>query len=144
MLVAALLMSGFGMAHAGYGQLVSSCLVASSAKYKIHPHLLWAIASHESGFRSSAIGKNSDGSFDLGVMQINTSWLPRLQAMGISKADLFEPCTNIEVGAWILANNIQQYGYTWNAVGAYNARSEGKRKRYAIKVWNELRRVAAQ
>ena len=79
----------------------------------------------------------------IGVMQINSSWLPKLQSMNISKMDLFDPCTNIDVGAWILAHNISQYGYNWTAIGAYNARSPHKRQRYALKIWQQLKQVSA-
>ena len=63
--------------------------------------------------------------------------------MNISKIDLFDPCTNIDVGAWILAHNISQYGYNWTAIGAYNARSPHKRQRYALKIWQQLKQVSA-
>ena len=46
--------------------------------------------------------------------------------------------TNIEVGAWVLAHNIQTYGWNWNAVGAYNAKSPHKREIYIKKVARNL------
>ena len=134
--------SGYSVAN-DFGRLMSSCIYASSQKYQIHPHVLWAIAAQESRFHAGAIGKNSNGTLDIGVMQINSSWLPKLQRMNISKIDLFDPCTNIDVGAWILAHNISQYGYNWTAIGAYNARSPHKRQRYALKIWQQLKQVSA-
>ncbi len=86
----------------------------------------------------AAINTNGDGSRDIGLMQINTGWLPVLGRYGISREDLWDPCTNVRVGAWIMSKNIATYGYTWEAIGAYNARSPEKRMRYAKLVFAEV------
>jgi hypothetical protein len=71
-------------------------------------------------------------------MQINSAWLPRLSTHGIAERDLFDPCTSIHVGAWILAGNVQRLGYTWEAVGAYNAKNPTLRWAYAARVSRQL------
>ena len=52
---------------------------------------------------------------------------------------LDEPCTSVMAGAWILAQFVQQLGYGWQAVGAYNAGArverDANRSRYARRVW---------
>ncbi|WP_226019909.1 lytic transglycosylase domain-containing protein [Serratia symbiotica] len=69
-----------------------------------------AIAEVESSMNPGVIGlnkKNEKGiSEDVGLMQINSSWLPKLASMGITRKDLLEnPFQNVFVGAWILAIN---------------------------------------
>lgn len=111
------------------------CFDEAAARYKVSAQLLRDIAIVESSMRPDVVGVNDNGSEDIGMMQISSSWLPKLRRYGISRDDLFDPCVNVHVGAWILAHNIAQFGLTWRAVGAYNARSEPKREIYVKKVW---------
>lgn len=118
------------------------CFAQAATKYNVNEQLLLAIAKTESGYNSQAINRNTNGSYDIGVMQINSIHLPRLAKYGISKTTLLgDACTNVEVGAWILAQNIQRYGYTWKAVGAYNASSPDKQQKYIDKVAANLHRI---
>jgi soluble lytic murein transglycosylase-like protein len=116
-----------------------ACWEEAGRKYGINPWLLVAIARTESGLNPRAVNRgNGNGSYDVGLMQINSAWLPTLRNYGIDEERLFEPCTNITVGAWILAQNMRRLGATWEAVGAYNAASRDKRVRYAASVYRNL------
>jgi hypothetical protein len=118
------------------GVAQADCIEDAAAFQHVNVNLMRAIAQVESGTKSNAINPNSNGTFDIGLMQINSSWLPRLAREGITQQSLFDPCTNAYVGAWILSENIRQLGPTWNAVGAYNAASPDKRIIYARKVYD--------
>ncbi|MCP5152435.1 MAG: lytic transglycosylase domain-containing protein [Chromatiales bacterium] len=123
----------------------ADCFAASAARHRIAPALLAAIAEVESAFDPRARNRNRDGSEDIGLMQINARWLPALAAHGIDREALWQPCVSIEVGAWVLAQSIARYGYTWRAVGAYNAgtardaSAEARRMAYARRVAARLR-----
>lgn len=122
-------------------QIPSSCFAEASARFGIKDaQILRALVSQESSGRCPLRhGINADGSYDIGCMGINSSWLPLLQKnFGISEGDLYEPCINIHVGTWVYARNIRQLGDTWQAVGAYNAQSEPKRIDYAWKIYRHL------
>ena len=123
--------------------LVEDCLAQAAARHGVAYVLLRAIAEHESGLNPLASSKNLDGSVDVGLMQINSRWLPTIAPYGISKTDLLNPCVSAHVGAWILANNIRRLGLTWNAVGAYNAATPQKRIRYASAVHSRVTRLMA-
>ena len=118
-----------------------ACWQEAGSRYQIDPTLLYAIARTESALNPAATHRNRDGSIDIGLMQINSAWLPDLAKHGISARDLWEPCTNIHVGAWVLAQKVRKLGMTWEAVGAYNATTPFKRTRYAWKVYANLGRV---
>lgn len=108
------------------------CFEEAGEMYGVAPELLWSIAKAESNFNPQAINRNKNGSFDFGVMQINSSWSKKLgkELWGA----LGDPCTNVKVGAWVLANCFADYGYTWKAVGCYNSRTPVHNRRYAGKI----------
>ncbi|SFF37893.1 Transglycosylase SLT domain-containing protein [Kosakonia radicincitans] len=123
---------------------IARCFHEAGARFSVDWRLLQAIAEVESGLNSGAIGLNKKNgrvlSEDIGMMQINSSWLPVLRPMGITRDVLLSNvCQNIHVGAWILAKNIAQNGVNWMSVGAYNAgfknANEPFRLRYARKVY---------
>jgi len=116
------------------------CFLAAGHRYGVPPLLLKAIARQESGLNPAALNRNANGSTDIGLMQINSSWLPALARHGVREADLRVPCANILVGAWILGSNFRSMGRNAQALGAYNARDPAKRLVYARQV---LRHYAA-
>ena len=110
------------------------CYEEAGAIYGIAPRLLWTISKGESNFNPAAVNYNTNGSYDFGLMQINSSWAPTLRKMGIPWEALADPCMNVKVGAWVLAQCVHDYGYTWAAVGCYNSRTPSKRNRYASRI----------
>lgn len=114
----------------------ADCFHKVGKAYRLDPDYLRAIAYKESKFDHKAIGKNSDGTRDIGLMQINTSnlnWLKqKFPKISITKL-LSSPCYNIQVGAYILNENFRLYGRKWIAVGAYNAGGKNNPKRVKIR-----------
>ena len=125
------------------------CFAWAAEKYAINEQLLRAIAKVESNNQSQAVNVNSDGSFDVGLMQINSRHFDHLaRRYHISVADIMEPCMNVQIGAWILAGAIRTHGPTWRAVGAYNAGGlagrEKTREIYVAKVWAAMQKQQTQ
>ena len=83
----------------------SNAFVEAGKAFKLDPRILWAIAYKESRHTPHIVSKpNKNGSYDIGIMQINSSHLVWLnKEFGISEADLKEnPRINIYIGALIL------------------------------------------
>jgi soluble lytic murein transglycosylase-like protein len=119
-----------------------NCLVKTARSFQISPVLVDAIIKAESNHNPQAININNSGSEDVGLMQINSQWLPQIKPLGYDRNSLFDACTNIQVGTWILAQEIQRFGYTWTAVAAYNAGpAKAKQQRgirYAHRVFSHI------
>lgn len=118
------------------------CFEEAGTAVALPGRLLESIAVIESGLNPAAINHNRNGSSDFGLMQINSAWLApaRLDRERL----LTDACYNTKAGARILRDCIDRHGYTWEAVGCYNASSKDKRKTYAWKVYRQLTNAAEE
>ncbi|OPL12126.1 MAG: hypothetical protein AVO38_03600 [delta proteobacterium ML8_D] len=93
------------------------CFDQAGEMYQINPVVIKAIAKAESGLDPSAVNHNKNGSYDTGLMQINSRWKKQL---GDRWPYLSDPCYNVLTGAWILRQCMDRYGYTWDAMACYH------------------------
>ncbi len=126
----------FLFSHIGAAQ--AFCFADAAKRYGVNKTLLMAIAKVESNWNPQALNVNDNGSTDHGLMQINSQHFKKLAAFNITEETIMEPCTNVHIGAWMLADMMKRHGAKWWSVGAYNAgnkpSSEQRRIRYAQKV----------
>ena len=135
LLLTLLMTAGILLPHPARG----FCYEEAGEEFNISPLILWSIAKGESNFNPRAVGHNTNGSYDYGLMQINSSWAATLGEQRWQA--LSDPCFNVRTGAWILSRCIKDYGYSWQAVGCYNSRTPSKRDRYAARIGAILRRA---
>lgn len=109
------------------------CINQSALHYHVPATMIISVIQTEGGRNGQAV-KNKNGTHDLGVMQINTIWLPKLEKYGITRDTLqYDACTNVEVGTWILAHSIAKAD-GWNGIGNYHSYTPKHNRIYREKV----------
>lgn len=118
-----------------------ACIAQAAAHYRAHPDIIRAVIGTEGG-TTGKISKNKDGSFDMGLMQINSVHLPELARYGITQEMLVgNECLNIMIGTYLLQKNILLSNDFWHGVGSYHSKTPSKNTAYQYRVWEHLQRV---
>lgn len=104
-----------------------ACMAATAAFYALPPRVLPSIHVVEGGVPGS-VHRNTDGSEDLGVMQINTVWVGPIarftrMAPGAVRARLIaDPCFNIAASGAVMRTYLHEsHGDLMTAVGDYHS-----------------------
>lgn len=85
--------------------LTHQCLVEAATEYDVHPDVLMAILIVEGGTVGQNSKSNDNGSYDIGLFQINSIHLSRLKGFGVSEEQLRnDGCLNARVAAWHLSS----------------------------------------
>lgn len=116
------------------GCALADCYDDAAQYHHVNHWILRAIAWVESHNHPDARHANANGSTDFGLMQINSTHLPTLKNYGVSADTLMQGCPNVYVAAWVLRQQMDRYGNTWAAVGAYHSQTPAKRDAYAAQV----------
>ncbi|MEO8964322.1 MAG: lytic transglycosylase domain-containing protein [Gammaproteobacteria bacterium] len=119
------------------------CIIQAEAIYHVPVVLILSVMRQENGRNGQAV-KNKNGSYDLGVMQINTRWLPALSRYGYTQEDLqYDPCKNVMAGTWILANNIATSNMLWAGIGNYHSHTPQYNASYQNDIYKHYKKISA-
>ena len=117
----------------------AACLMMASQNYAIPPQVLIGILHVEGGKVGQQV-RNSNGTYDLGPMQINTLWTKVLaEEWGVSRSYAHrvirdDACTNVNVAAWIFRKNWNEAKSLPKAIEWYNSRTPSIGRKYRYKV----------
>lgn len=129
------------------GAFVKDCIDAAANAHSIPSEVLLIILNVENG-RLGAVSQNTNDTVDIGPMQVNQIWLPKLaahwrasrEATYLALRDEF--CANIEGGAWILRQALDEAkGDLWEGIGLYHSHNERHKTEYLRKVLAQGQRL---
>ena len=101
-----------------------TCSVGAAIRYDIPANLLLAVAEIENGRPGQRV-RNTNGTFDVGVMQFNTAYLKGLQPFGITASHVAaSTCYPFELAAWRLAGHLaRDRGDVFTRAANYHSRT---------------------
>lgn len=104
---------------------------------------LWGLRDQEAGWIGAEV-PNSNGSHDLGPLQVNSFWVPKLASLtGRSTRDIRlwlvnDPCFNVQAARWIFLTGLSVTHDYWKAIGVYHSPIGWRQRRYAASVSRHL------
>jgi hypothetical protein len=105
-------------------QEMVSCALGAALAYDVPANILLAVAEKEAGKPGQWV-RNSNGSFDVGALQFNTTYLRDLTRYGISAADVAAPgCFSFLLAAWRIRGHLHKdTGDVWTRAANYHSRT---------------------
>lgn len=117
---------------------VERCILPASQYHRVNQYILRAILKVESNLNPNAVGRNDNGSLDLGIGQMNSMHFKELKQHGVAPSDLRDACIGTYVAAWHLSKAIARHGNTWYGIATYHSATPYFNRRYQILLNNEL------
>ncbi|MEO8402599.1 MAG: lytic transglycosylase domain-containing protein [Gammaproteobacteria bacterium] len=117
-----------------YADVPLHCINEAAIEFNIPAKLIISILNIERGKIGQTV-KNKNGTYDIGPMQINSSWLSPLSRRGITQKDIqYNPCINVKVGSWILSKEIAAQNNLLTGIGNYHSHTHQFNERYYSQV----------
>lgn len=129
---------------------VHGCLTAAAAAHRLPAAVLVILLKVEGG-SLGRVSRNTNGTSDIGPLQVNTIWVPKIaRRWGTTPEAAFlalrdNLCANFEGGAWILRRALDEArGDFWGGVAIYHSHTPERQRRYLRGVLDWTRRLQAQ
>jgi hypothetical protein len=126
-----------------------ACMVATAHFYALPPRVLPTIQSVEGG-KPGLVHPNTDGSADLGLMQINTRWIGAIAEVvresnaQVTSRLIGDPCFSIAAAGAILSAYLREArGDLMLAIGYYHSHTPLLNETYQVEVRNRAARMFA-
>lgn len=124
--------------------VTKECFNEEAKRQKLEPLRLLAVMRTEAG-RVGMFSPNSNGSYDIGPMQVNTIHLRDLSSTyKVSPGQLaqllaYDGCFNVAVGAWMLRTKTNEAGGDfWYGIGRYHSKTPKYSNSYILRVHRHM------
>jgi hypothetical protein len=111
------------------------CSIFAAQSFGLPPSVMLAVAQIEGG-RPGLARRNTNGTYDLGPMQLNTAWLAGLRAYGVDpRWALGYGCYPYQLAAWRIRTHLARDGGDyWTRVANYHSRTPTQNHPYRAQV----------
>ncbi|SER25919.1 lytic transglycosylase domain-containing protein [Sphingobium sp. YR768] len=120
-------------------RLIGACIRRASLGRPWLEKTLWGLRDQEAGWIGAEVA-NTNGTHDLGPLQINSWWVARIAAhIDRPKTHVhhwlrFDPCFNAEAARWVFLSALRTTGDYWKAVGVYHSPTAWRQRNYTASV----------
>ncbi|WP_170968501.1 lytic transglycosylase domain-containing protein [Psychromonas sp. SP041] len=126
---------------------VTECVNFASKYYNVNPSVIRAIIAVEGG-KIGTMSRNSNGTYDMGIMQINTIHIKdlrkRFPTLNLTRKKISNgACVNIFLAVDILNRRIKENSNYWLGVGSYHSKTPKYRNRYLKKIYKAYKRIVS-
>lgn len=124
-------------------RLIGVCIRRASLGRPWLEKTLWGLRDQEAGWIGAEVA-NTNGTHDLGPLQINSWWVGRIAVhIGRPKNHVrhwlrFDPCFNAEAARWVFLSALRTTGDYWKAVGVYHSPTAWRQRNYIVSVARHL------
>lgn len=124
---------------------IARCIQSASAGRSWLEKTLWGLRDQEAGWIGAEV-LNTNGTHDLGPLQVNSSWVPKFAALTGRPAPtvrywlINDPCFNVQAARWLFLAGLRTTGDYWKAIGVYHSPTAWRQHRYVGSVATKLRK----
>lgn len=127
--------------HTMFQPVSAQCIADTASRFSLPEIILRAILEVEGG-KSGDLRMNTNGTYDIGPMQINSIWLPKFANYITNEQLLYDSCANLQIGAWILRYNINKAnGDLWQGVSSYHSSTPIHQEKYRNKIYAAMQKI---
>ncbi len=120
-------------------RVIARCIKHASLGRGWLEKTLWGLRDQEAGWIGAEV-PNKNGSHDLGPLQINSWWVPKIATMtgkpmrSVRYWLQYDPCFGAEAARWIFLSALEATGDYWTAIGVYHSPTGWRQRRYSSAV----------